>query len=72
MTEADQVAIAFAVLFAAIGFGLGVVVSYVIHLNNVIRDLRFDLQIEEDWSSKLEDRLKSLEAARALLKEGER
>ena len=57
MTEYYLVAIAFVVSFAAIGFGLGVVVSYVIHLNNVIRDLRLDLKDAEDECHRLEGRL---------------
>jgi hypothetical protein len=70
VTEYYQVGIA----FAALGAFIAVLLFQVRHLNDVIIDLRFDLQDAEDECNRLEDRLKVTEAltnARALLKEPE-
>ena len=58
MTEDYLVGIA----FAALGAFTAVLVFQVWHLNDVIRDLRFDLQDAEDECNRLEDRLKVTEA----------
>ena len=50
------------IAFAALGAFTAVLVFQVWHLNDVIRDLRFDLQDAEDECNRLEDRLKVTEA----------
>ena len=44
--------------FAALGASIAVLLFHVGHLNDVIRDLRLDLQGAEDECNRLEDRLK--------------
>ena len=58
MSEAEQVLIAFAVLGVVTSLMCAVLAAWVQHLNNVIRDLRFDLQEAADECDWLEDRLK--------------